>query len=148
MNYATGCAFNLDDLFMNLDKSKLKITSILCDKLVHDRHKDALIRQIFKESVKLIFKDILDNNVTFELPTGSRKSDIHVQRYSNDDFAAGRRNGKWKDIDFLKSYFTGYQLILTMYGRHGGMSRIKPIYLDKKYKQILTDYTNDGKQYC
>jgi hypothetical protein len=78
MNYATGCAFNLDDLFMNLDKSKLKITSILCDKLVHDRHKDALIRQIFKESVKLIFKDILDNNVTFELPTGSRKSDIHV----------------------------------------------------------------------
>ena len=42
MNYATGCAFNLDDLFMNLDKSKLKITSILCDKLVHDRHKDFL----------------------------------------------------------------------------------------------------------
>jgi hypothetical protein len=78
MKYAIGCAFNLNDLFMNFDKSKLKITSELCEKLIKDRHKINLVKKIFKESVKIILKDILENNVTFELPTHSRKADIHV----------------------------------------------------------------------
>ena len=148
MNYALGCAFNLDELFMNLNKDRLKLTSDLCEKINNDRHKSLLIKQIFRESMKIIFNDIIDNNVTFELPTGARKSDIHLKKYSKDYIAKGRRNGKWLDVDFLKSMFTGYQLVLNMYNKDGGVTRTKPIYLNKEYKKKITDNTNAGKQYC
>jgi len=59
-----------------------------------------------------------------------------------------RRNGKWQDVDFLNSYFSGYQLTLNMYNKEGKPVRIKPIYLDNKLKNKLTEYTNQGKQYC
>ena len=148
MNYALGCAFNLDELFLNLDKSRLKMTCELCERINNDNHKDKLIKKIFRESVKIVLKDILENNVTFIMPTGGRKSDIHVKSYSNEDFVAGRKHGKWMDIDFLASYFTGNQLVLNMYDKDGGVTRIKPIYVDKNYKKILIDNTNKGKQYC
>lgn len=148
MNYATGCAFNLDEMFLNFKKSKLKMTSNQCEKINKDPHRNKLIQKIFRESVKLILNDIIENNVTFELPTGARKSDIHIKRYYKEEFAKGRQNGKWKDVDYLQSNFTGYQLILTMYGKGGTRNRIKPIYLNKEYKDKITKYTNEGKQYC
>lgn len=148
MNYALGHAFNLHEMFMNFDKSKLKMTSELCQQVNGDPHKDKLIEKIFRECLKEVLNDIIDNNVTFELPTGARRADIHVQRTSGDDFAAARRNGKWQDIDFLESYFSGYQLVLNMYNKDGGVTRTKPIYVDKKLKNKLTNYTNQGKQYC
>lgn len=148
MNYATGCAFNLDEIFMNLDKSKLKLTSKQCEKINNDPHKNALIQKIFRESVKLILNDVIDNNVTFELPTGARKSNIYMKRYHEQDFAKGRQNGKWKEIDYLKSDFSGYQLVLSMSSKNGGKERIRPIYLNKEYKDKIIKYTNEGKQYC
>lgn len=146
MNYSTGCAFNLDDIFLKIDKSKLKLTSNLCQKINNNRHKDFLIKKIFRKSVEIILKDIIDNNVTFELP-GQRAS-IYVKRYSDDDFGKGRRNGKWKEIDFLKSYFSGYQLVLNMLGKDGKVPKVKPVYISNKLKQILIENTNNGKQYC
>ncbi len=148
MNYATGAAFNLDEVFENFDMSKLKMNCDLCQKINGNPHRDILVKKIFREAMKLIFDDIIENNVTFQLPTASRKSDIHMLRYSNEDFAEGRRNGKWKDVDFLKSVFTGYQMVLNMYDKDGGVTRTKPIYLDKKRKNRITELTNNGKQYC
>ena len=79
MNYATGCAFNLDEVLINLDKSKLNMTSALCEKINGDKHKDTLIKQICLEGMKLVLDDIIDNNITFELPTGSaRKTQIRI----------------------------------------------------------------------
>lgn len=146
MNYAVGHAFNTNDLFFKFKKDKLNITSELCQNLVGDAHKDALIRKIFKESVKVILEDIIDNNVTFQLPLG--KSDIHVLRTEGEDFSKARKKGKWRDVDFLASYFSGYQLVLNMYSKNGGITRTKLIYLDKNLKNKLTQNTNNGKQYC
>ena len=42
--------------------------------------------------------------------------------------------------------FSGNQLVLEMKRR--GRERIKPIYVNKKLKNKLTEYTNSGKQYC
>lgn len=148
MNYAIGCAFSIKNIFQNFKKHKLKMTSKLCNNIIGDNHKDKLIYTIFRESMKVIFNDIIDNNVTFELPTGSRRSDIHMQRYSDENFSKARRNGKWKEIDFLSSYFTGYQMELTMYNRDGKIARVKPIYLNKEFKDKITKNTNNGKQYC
>ena len=148
MNYATGCAFNLEELFENFDLSKLKMTCALCTRMNNDPHRDTVVKKIFKESVNVILNDIIENNVTFELPTGGRKADIHITRYSDEDFAKARRNGKWKDVDFLKSYFTGYQMTFNMYDKDGGVTRTKPIYLDKEKRDKIIQYTNEGKQYC
>lgn len=136
MNYAVGCAFNQDEMMMNFKKQKLKTV----------KNKE-LIKKIARDSIKLILNDIIDNNVTFQLPTGSRKADIHVRRIDGKEFVRARQNGKFQDVDFLSSNFSGNQLVLNMYDREGKPTRIKPIYLNKKYKDKLTNYTNQGKQY-
>ena len=148
MYYSTGCAFNTTDLFSPFNKDKLKITSNLCEKVINNRHKQALINKIFQESFKIIINDIIDNNVTFELPVGSAYADIHVTPYSFDDFKAGRRNGKWMDIDFLKSGFVGNVVTLNMYKRDGRVTRVKPIHISGEQKQRLTENTNNQNQYC
>ena len=136
MNYAVGCAFNQDEMFMNFKKQKLKTVK-----------EKKLIKKIARDSIKLVLKDIIENNVTFQLPTGSRKSDIHLSRISGDDFTHDRQMRKFQDVDFLSSNFSGYQMTLNMYDREGRPTRNKPIYLNKEYKNKITEYTNQGKQY-
>lgn len=148
MNYATGCAFNLDEMLINLDKSKLNMTSALCKKITGDEHKNTLIKRICLEGMKLVLDDIIDNNVTFELPTGSsRKTQIRMGRFKDEDFAKARRRGKFEDVDFLTSNFSGYQMIFEMFYKSGRTPRKKNIYVDKTRKDKITEYTNNGKQY-
>ena len=148
MNYATGCAFNLDEMLINLDKSKLNMTSDLCEKINGDKHKNTLIKQICMEGMKLILDDIIDNNITFELPTGSsRKTQMRMGRISGEDFSKVRRKGKFADVDFLTSNFSGYQIILEMLYKDGRPQRKRNIYVDKNRKDRITEYTNQGKQY-
>ena len=148
MNYATGCAFNLDEMLINLDKSKLNMTSELCKQITGDEHKNTLIKRICLEGMKLVLDDIIDNNVTFELPTGSsRKTQIRMGRFSEEQFAKARRNGKFTDVDFLTSNFSGYQIILEMLYKDGRPKRKRQVYVDKARKDKITKYTNQGKQY-
>lgn len=146
MNRATSCAFSLDQLFENFDTKKLKLTCEDCERINNDPHKIFLIKKIFRESVKIILDDIIENNVTFELPTYPKKSYIHIERYTGDKFKKGRKNGKWKDIDFLNSNFSGYQMELVMDSKF--TKRNKPIYIDKTRKERMTELINQGKQYC
>mgnify|MGYP006376706547 CR=1 FL=1 len=146
--YALGHAFNLDHIFMNFDLSKLKMSNDLCEEITGDRHRDVLVKRIFRSCVYLILNDIIDNNNTFQLPTGARKADIHMRRIHGDEFKWARKNGKFKEIDFINSNFSGNELTLTMYNREGKPSREKPIYVDKCLKKKIIDNTNNGKQYC
>lgn len=149
MNYALGHAFNINHLFQNFPFKKLITNCKKCAQINKgDNHRNKLVYKVFLTSMEIIFNDIIENNVTFELPTSSRKSDIHMLRVTGDDFAQARQNGKWLDIDYLKSFFSGYKLVLTMYNREGKPSRVKPIYLDKKFTNKITELTNQGKQYC
>lgn len=148
MNYATGCAFNLDEVLINLDKSKLNMTSALCEKINGDKHKNTLIKQICLEGMKLVLDDIIDNNITFELPIGSaRKTQIRMGRFTGEDFAKVRRRGKFADVDFLTSNFSGYQILLEMFYKDGRPLRKRNVYVDKQRRDRITEYTNQGKQY-
>lgn len=143
----TGCAFNVSDMFYNFSYEKLKLTCKQCQEINGCRDRDKLVKQIFRDSVDIIINDIIDNNVTFELPVyGKVKANIHMNRIQGDDFKKQFKFGKWRDIDFLKSYFTGYQLALFMSGNR--TSRVKPIYISGKLKHKITENTNNGKQYC
>lgn len=148
MNYATGCAFNIDELFYNLDRKKLKFNYKQCKKLVNSFEKDTLIKRIFMDNVQMILDDIIDNNVTFELPTGSgRPTLLRMKKYDGDEFTKARRAGKFANVDFLSSNFSGYQLGLDMYYKDGRPFIHKPVYVDKTRKQKITENTNNGKQY-
>lgn len=141
MNYALGHAFNLKHLFEKFNLKRLKLTCKDClEHTGYNRHRDALAKQIFKDSVKLVLNDIIDNNVTFIFPNSLAK--IHMQKTEGDDFVHARQCGKWQDVDFIASFYTGYELALTLKD-----TRVKPIYVGKEMKDRITKYTNEGKQY-
>lgn len=143
---ATGCAFNLDEMFMNFPYKKLQMSCQDCKRINGNEHRNLLVKKIFRECVKIILEDIIDNNITFQLPTGKRKADIHMKKVSGEAFKNLRRGGKWKDVDLLSSDFTGHELALYMYGERD--PRIKTIYVNKRLKDKITRQTNDGKRYC
>ncbi len=145
MNYATGYACSLNDILVKFPYEKLD--SIKGTKL----QKKRIIKKIFKESIKEIIQDIIDNNVSFQLPSsGTNYAEIHMEPFKDSDFERVKQNGKFKDIDFLESLFTGYQPYLYIKSKYDKYSvrKKKPIYLNKFFKDQITENTNNGKQYC
>lgn len=146
MNYALGYAFTIKDILYNFPLDKLQFNCKDSFNIIHDNHRIKLVSNIFRDSIYIILQDIINNNVTFWLPlTGAKKCNIHIRRVQGDEFKNLRKSGKWKDIDILKSMFSGYQLSLYMLGNR--TPRIKPIYLNKELTQIITDNTNLGITY-
>lgn len=144
--YALGCAFSLDELLYNFPYHKLDITCSECYKIIGDQHRNILIKKVFRESLKLVIEDIINNNVTFWLPlVGGKKCNIHMLMYKGESFKHLRQAGKWRDIDILKSNFVGYQMSFFMLGNR--TPRIKSIYLNKQYRDKIIENTNNGKQY-
>lgn len=145
MKYATGYALTVKDLFKNFDVRKLKLSAKECEQLVGNRHKERIAYQVFKYMVKLVLDDIIHNNTTFSLPTGAKTCLLGMARFKNEDFRRARKAGKWKDVDFLESNFTAYQMCLHLMSK--GIMRKKLVYLDPTNKNQITKYTNEGKQY-
>lgn len=136
MNYALGYALNTEDLMCNLPIDKLK---------VKERYKKDLASKIWLSCVKMVLDDIIDNSDTFELPTVNRNAEIYIKGYFDSDFIKGRQNGKWQDVDYLNTNFTGYQMMLKF--QRAGYMVEKPIYLDPKNKDRITQRANSGKTY-
>lgn len=146
MNYATGAAFNLAQLFMNFKLSRLKMTCNDCKAITGSYHREVYITTIFKYCFELVIQDIIENDVNFNLPTGIRKSYLRMNRQSGEDFKDCRRCGKYQDIDFLESNFSGYQIRFFMW-HPNRPTRSKIVYVSAKLKKKITDYTNNRKQY-
>ena len=49
------------------------------------------------------------------------------------------------DIDILNSNFSGYEIVLKMYGNR--TERYKTVYVDNRLKSKITNNVNNGKQY-
>ena len=69
-----------------------------------------------------------------------------MKKTSGNDFKKAVRNGKWRDIDFLTSNFTGYQLAMSIKSKKRP-EKEKLIYLGYKHKDRITELTNEGKRY-
>lgn len=145
MNYATGYALNINEIFKLFPNNKLKMTSKECLENFKTSHREIIVKKIFKYAIELVLNDCIENNVIFELPTTSKKSYITVKRFDGDKFVKARQNGKWSDVDFLNSNFSGYQMVFNY--QYRGMQKEKLIYLDNKHKNRLTELTNQGKRY-
>ena len=144
--YALGCAFNINDLFFNFPYKKLKLNCRDCLEITGDAHRSLLVKKIFRASMKIVIQDIVERNVTFWLPlTGNKKCNMHMKRVSGIDFQKLRQAGKWEDIDIVNSNFSGYEIGFYMLGSR--TPRVKTVYVNKKTKEIISRYTNMGKQY-
>lgn len=147
MKYAVGHAFTGKDLFAFFPVDKLKMSKKKCVEVYSDGSKRDLCEQIFLRSVKMVLDDIIENNVQFKLPgLGTTNSYLQMKRTHGEEFKKAFRNGKWRDVDFITSNFSGYQMVFNMEGKNKAF-RQKLVYLSNKDKQRITDYTNEGKQY-
>ena len=146
MNFALGSSFNINDIIDQFPTNKLSITCEDTENVIGDRHRKELVRKIFTDNVKMILDDVIENGNTFILPTGAKSAEIRMIKFEGDNFKNAKRNGKFNDIDILSSYFTGYQLGLFM--NSNGHQRVKPIYVNKKFKDKIITKTNAGFSYA
>lgn len=147
-HWALGWACNLNNLFIRFPYEKCKS---LITKWKTKNERRSLIKRVFIESIHLVINDIIENNVTFKLPgLGYYGGEIHMESIRDSDFERARKNGKFKDIDFLETLFTGYQMYLYLHGKRDDFlhRRKFPIYFSKIYRDKLIKNTNLGKQYC
>lgn len=145
MNYATGYAMNIDELFLSFPTTKMTMTAKACEDLIGNRHKEIVAKKIFKSALNMVLEDIIENNATFLLPTRSKKAELKMKRFGREEFSRARRNGKWSKVDFLTSNFSAYQIVFNFQSK--GVMREKLIYLDPEHRDRITDHTNQGKQY-
>lgn len=145
--FAMGHTFSSQDIFYNFPIDKLKIDYDTVKKIYSDGDKRSLSASIFNKGMQLIVEDIIENNVHFLLPTlGNNEAYLYMKKTSGNDFKNAVKQGKWNDIDFLTSNFTGYQLALSVKSKKRP-EKEKPIYLGYKHKDRITELTNEGKRY-
>lgn len=140
----TGYAFNTGDLFYNFDIKKIKTSHEVLKKHYKTREKKEMAVKVFLYAIYLILLDIIENSVTFVLPT-SRRAQIQMGVIADEKFKEARRNGKFQDVDFLETNFKGYQLEFSYQTKI--RSKTKPIYVDSKLKNKITENANNGKRY-
>ena len=146
-NYAMGHCFTGKDLFNNFPVNKLKMSKELCIVSYPDGSKRDLAASIFTRSVQMVVDDIINNNVDFKFPTlGQTQAYLRMKRTTGQNFKKAFKNGKWNDVDFLTSNFSGYQIVLDMESKKR-TTRQKDIYLSPKNRDRITENTNLGKQY-
>lgn len=144
---ALGHTFSARELFQNFPLKKLKMTQDQCVKQYSDGNKRDLASSIFSRSVEMVIDDIIENNTQFKFPTlGRTQAYLQMNRTFGDAFKHAFRNGKWRDIDFIKSDFNGYQIKLIMQSLKRP-AREKLVYLSKNKAQKIVEHTNEGKQY-
>lgn len=145
--FAMGHAFSAQEIFHNFPINKLKMDYDTVKKIYSDGDKRSLSASIFTKGMQLIVEDIIENNVHFLLPTlGSSEAYMYMKKTQGKDFKNAFKNGKWRDIDFLTSNFTGNQLSLLVKSKKRP-DKEKTIYLDYKHKNRITELTNEGKRY-
>lgn len=146
MKFALGCGFSVNEILENLPYKKLKISCKECYEAIGDNHRQVLASRVFRKSFNLIIEDIIERNVTFWLPVnGTRQCNMHMNRVTGEEFKKLRRAGKWQDVDFIKSNFSGYRIGFYMLGNR--TPRVKTVYVGRQLRDLITKYTNEGKQY-
>lgn len=142
-----GHAFSAKNLFMNFPVDKLKMTKEQCVNTYSDGNKRDLATSIFIRGLEMVVDDIIENNVHFKFPgLGRTQAYLYMERTSGKQFKKAFKNGKWNDVDFITSNFSGYSMVLDMESSKR-TSRTKPVYLSAKDRDRITAYTNEGKQY-
>lgn len=98
----------------------------------------------FKYCLGLILNYILDNKVRFIIP-GVPESYIDFEIVTGEFFEDQRQKGRFQEIDFIESDFTGYAL--RYYFKARAYQKAYPIYLGGELKQKFFNGINSGEKY-
>jgi len=98
----------------------------------------------FKYCFALIINKILEEKVRFKVP-GAHEAYFDFEIVSGDLFTKHRQNGRFQNIDFIESDFTGYAL--RYYFKHGVQQKSYPIYLGSDLKKKFLENVNSGVNY-
>lgn len=102
--------FHPYDLYETFNATGLKIKRTVVQEKYGCNKKRKLCASVLIYFFYLIICDILENNVTFELPLfNNRLAFISVKPIMGEDFKLARQRGAFGDVDILMSNFTGYQ---------------------------------------
>lgn len=145
---ALGWACNLNDLFVRFpyEKCKSLMKNIKTKQLRRQK-----VKQVFREGVQQVLQDVIENNVTYKIQgIGYQGGEIHMEAVTGSEFERARKNGKFRNIDFLESLFTGYQMYMYIHGKRDNFlhRRKFPMYVNRFLRDKLVEYTNQGKVYC
>lgn len=138
--WATSYALTANDLYTKFPYKSLKtdifkLPPPICNNPIN------LYTKIFRYFFYLVIKDVIENKIVFRFPRSFRAF-LEMIPVSGDDFIRARQNGAFQDVDFLTSDFTGYHLGLRFNTRYGKW--IKAIHVTEKYKDRITELTNQG----
>lgn len=98
----------------------------------------------FKYCLGLIFNYILDNKVRFIIP-GVSESYIDFEIVTGESFEKQRQQGRFAEIDFIDSDFTGYAL--RYYFKSKAYQKNYPIYIGGELKRKFLNGINSGEKY-
>lgn len=138
-HWATSYSMIPSDLYYGYTKKhKMRFTKDKSPKKYWDP--DEELGRVFTYFYYLVIKDIIENQVTFKLPVN--RCYLEMTPIIGEDFVKARQNGAFRDVDFLMSNFTGYNLNLRIHTRYGKW--LKRIYVSSKYRDLITELTNKG----
>lgn len=69
-----------------------------------------------------------------------------MKQFSDEEFKKLYKYGKFKNIDYVLSQFTGNELVYK-YSTRTVDTKEKPIYVNKELKKLIEKHTNEAKQY-
>lgn len=135
-----------EDLYRGTNPSKWNVTCKFAKEHNAEQQYE-YCSKVFLYFLQLTLNDIIDNNITLEIPCiGSKEARIYVKCYADEEFTALYKKGAFKGIDFISSGFKGYKLVFQW--KYNKQERKeKSIYIDKTLKKKFYDYINNGKQY-
>jgi len=98
----------------------------------------------FKYCFGLIMNKILDDKVRFKIPVRS-EAYIDFEIVADEKFEQHRKNGRFKEIDFINSDFTGYAL--RYYFKAKAYQKSYQVYLGGSLKKKFLNGINSGEKY-
>ena len=108
-----------------------------------ETYEDA-IADPFKYCFSLIINRIIDEKVRFKIPVNT-EAYIDFEIVTGDKFIEQRQNGRFSEIDFVESDFTGY--FLTYYFQAKAYQKAMPIYVGGDIKKKFLEGINSGTKY-
>lgn len=135
------------ELFRNFDfKGRIGLTKYQYKTLYGSKNGFLFCSKVLACAFYFIFKDIIENNVTFKLPLfGARKAEIHMVPVVGKELTDGIKAGKFRKLDPFASDFTGYKMVMTFDKK--AEKCIKTITLTSELSALMYDKINSGKKY-
>ena len=133
------------ELYSNTPKSIIdKKWRWLISKYGHTNSYEDAISDPFKYCFGLILNKVIDDKVRFKVPVKT-EAYIDFEIVSGENFISQRQNGRFSEIDFIESDFTGY--FITYYFRAKAYQKAMPIYIGGELKKKFLEKINSGVKF-